>query len=178
MSAALLLALLLLAPPPAAAQEAFQEHQVKAAFLYNFAKFVEWPAERFAGPAAPLVLCLHGADPFGPFLDELVAGEQVGGRRLVVDRSRPAGELRACHLLYVAAGERGRYARLLDGLGEAAVLTVGEDAEFLAAGGLFRFHRAGDRVRFEANLPAVARSRLQVSSKLLQVARPAGVEGP
>jgi hypothetical protein len=156
-----------------AAERAFAEHEVEAAFLYNFAKFVEWPAEAFADPAAPLVLCVHGEDPFGPFLDRLVAGETVGGRRLEVDRGRAAGALAGCHLLFVARSEQPRFATLLAPLRRTSVLTVSDAPGFLEAGGLIRFVREGSKVRFEVNLPELARARLQVSSKLLRVARPA-----
>jgi hypothetical protein len=160
-------------PPAAAAgQGGFAEHEVKAAFLYNFTKFVQWPADAFATPASPIVLCIVGDDPFGPFLDRLVRGETVSGRRLVVDRVRPAAELAGCHLLFVAASERARFAALLAPLRGGSVLTVGDDAGFLSAGGLFRFVLDGGKVRFEVNLPELGRSRLQVSSKLLQLARP------
>lgn len=169
----LVLFVLTLAAREAAAQSgSYQEHEVKAAFLYNFAKFVVWPPTSFPDAAAPLTLCIHGPDPFGPFLDRLVQGETVGGRPLVIERSRPAERLRGCHVLFVASSERERYNELLDGLEGASVLTVGEGPGFLTAGGLFRFVLEGGKVRFEANLPAIERSSLTVSSKLLRVARP------
>jgi YfiR/HmsC-like len=167
-----LLALTFTAREAAAQSGSFEEYEVKAAFLYNFAKFVEWPAASFPDAAAPLALCIHGPDPFGPFLDTLVQGEAIGGRRLVVERGRPAERLRGCHVLFVARAERERYAELLAGLEGASVLTVGEGPGFLTAGGLFRFVLEGGKVRFEANLPAIERSSLKVSSKLLRVARP------
>ncbi|HYH45974.1 MAG TPA: YfiR family protein [Thermoanaerobaculia bacterium] len=167
-----LLALTLGAREAAAQSGSYQEHEVKAAFLYNFAKFVEWPAASFPDATAPLTLCIHGPDPFGPFLDRLVQGERVGRRPLVIERSRPVERLRGCHVLFVAGSEHERYGELLDGLEGASVLTVGDRPGFLTAGGLFRFLLVDGKVRFEANLPAIERSSLTVSSKLLRVARP------
>ncbi len=166
-----------LATPPAGAQDgSYQEHEVKAAFLYNFAKFVEWPPESFADAAAPLVLCIHGPDPFGPFLDRLVQGEAVGGRRLVVDRARPADRLGTCHVLFVAPAERPRYRPLLAGLRGSGVLTVGDGPGFLAAGGHVRFVLEDGKVRFVAGQEAIAEAPFKVSSKLLRLARPAGAD--
>ncbi|HVR99808.1 MAG TPA: YfiR family protein [Thermoanaerobaculia bacterium] len=144
------------------------EYQVKAAFLYNFTKFVEWPAEAFANERSPIVLCVAGEDRLGRSLEALVRGETVGGRSLVVDRA--AGNYRACHLLFVGQSERERFSQVLDGVQGGDVLTVGEAPGFLEAGGLINFVMEKGKVRFAIHQAAAERSRLKISSKLMRLA--------
>jgi hypothetical protein len=147
------------------------EYQVKAAFLFNFAKFVEWPADAFVGPEAPLVVCVMGKDPFGESLDQVVRGETVNGRPLAVRRTRQILEARSCQIVFLAESERGRQNELLSSMDGASVLTVGEDDGFLSSGGIIRFVLEENRVRFEVNLAAAEANRLKLSSKLLRLAR-------
>ena len=147
------------------------EYQVKAAFLFNFAKFAEWPADAFAGPGDPITICVAGDDPFGESLDNAVRGETVGGRRLAVERTRSLVKLRDCHIVFVARSERGRRHAILSSLEGASVLSVGEDDSFLTDGGVVRFVLDQNRVRFEINLAAAEGNRLKLSSKLLRLAR-------
>lgn len=146
------------------------EYDVKAAFLFNFTKFVEWPPAAFADADQPLSLCVLGRDPFGGILDDMVRGESVGGRRLVVRRLERNADLRPCHVLFVAGSEGARAARILAPLKDGHVLTVGESTGFLEAGGLLRFVLVETRVRFEINRQAIDRSPLMLSSKLLRLA--------
>jgi len=168
-----LLALLLLGGGGRAGADAGDdlEYQVKAAFLFNFAKFAEWPADAFAGPEAPITICVAGDDPFGESLDAAVRGETVGGRRLAVQRTRGLAKLRDCQIVFVAGSERGRRHAILSSLEGAAVLSVGEDDGFLTDGGVVRFVLDQNRVRFEINLAAAEDNRLKLSSKLLRLAR-------
>lgn len=147
------------------------EYQVKAAFLYNFAKFVEWPAGAFEGPTDSLVLCVVGDDPFGESLDTVVRGETLNGRPLVVHRTRDVYEIRDCHVVFVPRSERGRQERLLEDLRNRGILTVGEADGFLTGGGIIRFVLEQNRVRFDINLQAAESSGLRLSSKLLRLAR-------
>ena len=151
------------------AQEAL-ENDVKAAFLFNFTKFVDWPPGAFEDPASPIRVCVVADAAFVASVDRIILGETVRGRplRRVVPE---AGELRRCHVLYVGAAETGRAARLLAPLGSAPVLSVGESPQFLDEGGAIAFILVNDRVRFEVNLAAANRAGLTVSSKLLRVAR-------
>jgi hypothetical protein len=145
------------------------EYEVKAAFLYNFTKFVEWPAEAFTHERSPIVLCVVGDDPFGKSLETLVRGETVEGRSLAIDR-KTDGNFRQCHLMFVSRSERGRFSELLGGLGDSDVLTVGDAPGFLEAGGLINFTLEGGKVRFAINQAAAERSRLKISSKLMRLA--------
>jgi hypothetical protein len=174
---ALLAWALALAAGPLAA-EADLEYPVKAAFLFNFTKFVDWPADAFAGEKSPLNLCVYGGDPFGKALDDLVANETVGGRPIAVRRVGRGADLKACHVLFLSRAERERQAEVLADLRGAPVLTVGETDRFLADGGLVNFFLEANRVRFAVDLGAVERSRLKISSKLLRLARVTPEEHP
>jgi hypothetical protein len=163
--------LLLLSAVPAAAQKVSGEYQLKAAFLYNFAKFVEWPAGAFPSEAAPVTICVYGEDPFGRTLEELVRNERIGNRPLEVRRPDSLGRLGECHILYVSRSERAREGEVVSSLGEAPVLTVGESESFLRSRGMIGFFLEENKVRFQVNLDAAESSRLKISSKLLRLAK-------
>ncbi len=145
------------------------EYRLKAAFLFNFAKFVEWPAAAFPEPR--LNLCVLGEDPFGRLLDELVANEKIDGRPIAIERGTHLVELKNCHILFVSRSEKGRQKEIVEALHDDAVLTVGDSEGFLADGGMISFFLDANRVRFEIGRAAVDRAPLKVSSKLLRVAR-------
>lgn len=148
-----------------------EEHELKAAFLYNFTKFVEWPPEAFPEPDATFRICVVGDEDVGRFLEALVAREAVQGRRLEVASHRRIQEARRCQILFLAeAAEADALSRLPEP-GEAPVLTVGESEDFLRAGGLIRLRLRGGRSRIEVNNPARERSALKLSSKLLQLSQ-------
>ena len=148
------------------------EYELKAAFLYNFAKFVEWPPEAFAGDRSPLTICVHGTDPFGDTLDNVVRGESLGERSLLVQRPESLDGLRDCHVLFVSRSERTRFAEILSRVQGEPVLTVGDTDGFLKAGGVISFVLEENKVRFQINPEAAERSRLKISSKLLRLAKP------
>jgi hypothetical protein len=158
-------------PGRAEAAPADLEYEVKAAFLYNFAKFVEWPPDALPDPATPVAICVLGEDPFGQGLDELVQGETLSSHRLVVRRLRDPLQIRDCQVLFVSRSEKGRLPALMAGLRGSGVLTVGEADDFLEQGGVIRFVLEQHRVRFDINLDAAERGRLKLSSKLLRLAR-------
>ncbi|HLW79574.1 MAG TPA: YfiR family protein [Terriglobia bacterium] len=145
------------------------EYQVKAAFLFNFAKFVEWPRPDPAGEA--INLCVVGDDPFGGVLDQMVKGKLVNGRSVEVQRIAAAGKIESCDMAFLGASERKRIPAILEGLGRAGVLTVGETEDFTRQGGVIGFFLDGNHVRFEVNLDAAERARLKISSKLLNLAK-------
>ena len=147
------------------------EYEVKAAFLLNFAKFVEWGADAFSGPGDPVTLCVLGRDPFGEVLDETVRDEQVSNRPLMVRRLESDAASAGCHILFVSAHERARFASILKNVNTRRTLTVSDRVDFLDAGGHLAFFLEGSRVRFAANSDAVARFDYQVSSRVMQVAR-------
>ncbi len=159
------------ASPAEAQSEPLTEYQIKAAFLYNFAKFVEWPGDAFSDSRAPIMLGIVGGDPFGKALDGVILGKTVNGRSLVVRRFRRGEDLRTCHILFVSFSERKRLPHILESLKGSSVLTVGETDGFVHSGGVVQFLLEESRVRFEINPDAAARVRLKISSKLLAVAR-------
>jgi hypothetical protein len=147
------------------------EYTVKAAFLYNFAKFVEWPADSMGGGGSPLVLGVLGDDPFGAAIDQVVAGKTANGRQLVVRRFKWGQDLKQCHILFISSSERKRLAEILGALRGASVLTVGDMDQFGQQGGMIQFVIEQSRVRFEINIGAAQNARLKISSKLLALAR-------
>ena len=140
---------------------------MKAAFLYNFAKFVEWPGD----PDASLILGILGDDPFGAAIDQLVAGKTVNGRALAVKRLKWGQDLRQCQILFISSSEQKRLPQIIASLRGASVLTVGETDAFLSSGGIIRFVLEGSKVRFEINAGAAEQAHLKLSSKLLALAK-------
>ena len=155
----------------AALGQAVDEYRVKAAFLYNFAKFVEWPPQAFPSASTPLAICVLGPNPFGRSLEEAVDGKIVDDRKLVVRQFADIRQVAGCHILFVSSPERKFLRAILADLRESGVLTVGETAGFTAEGGVITLQLEGDRVRFEINLDAAGRQKLLISSKLLSLAR-------
>ena len=149
---------------------AFDEYQVKAAFLYNFAKFVEWPPGTFANFNDPIGICIAGQNPFGSTLDYMVQGKKVGDRAFAVRRLPDTQQARSCQILFIGAGEWKRVRGLLDGLKGSSVLTVGETDDFTSLGGIIAFQLQGPRVRIHIALEPAERAKLRISSKLLSLA--------
>ena len=145
------------------------EFQVKAAFLLNFTKFVEWPQEAFPEANSPITICLLGDDPFGRVLDQLLAGEVVNERALTVRRISDVPRARTCQILFINRREQD-VPQLLRTLG-GGVLTVSESDEFISDGGMINFVIDDRRVRFDINQTAAEAASLQLSSQLLKVAR-------
>jgi hypothetical protein len=153
-----------LALTPAHAQE-LPEYRLKAAFIYNFAAFTEWPAE--TGPQ--LNLCVFGADPFGPELDAL-AGKKVGERSLVLQRKAPLAALKTCQIVFVCNAESAQLPRVLEAVRGLPVLTVTDTPGATRQGAVINMALAQGRITFEANLVAARAARLTLSSKLLRLA--------
>jgi uncharacterized protein DUF4154 len=147
------------------------EYEVKAAFLFNFTKFVEWPDGSFNDPHAPIVIGIIGDDPFGESLIRIVAGQKAQGRAIVIIRYRRGDDLRRCHILFISASERQHSTQILASLRDASVLTVSDIDGFAEAGGAMQFVMQESRVRFVVNLDAATQSKLRVSAKLLVLAR-------
>jgi hypothetical protein len=147
------------------------EYQLKAVFLINFAKFVEWPATAFRTVTSPINLCVLGADPFGRDLDDIVQGQVAGDRALAVKRLAQVQREDNCHVLFLSATEKARTERVLGGLRSAPTLTVGEGDDFTPAGGMIGLLIDDKKIRFEVNLDAVDQAGLKISSKLLKLAK-------
>ena len=153
------------------------EYQVKAAFLYNFAKFVEWPSQVFPGPTTPFRICVLGRDPVGDALTSIVQGKSISGHAILSSQVQSPAEARSCHVLFLSQSDSENLKQGLDRLRDLPILTVGDSADFLALGGMINFVLEQDRVRFEINLAAAERHHLKLSSKLLAVARVVNVGG-
>ncbi len=167
-----LLFLFAAARQPAGAQSrTVGEYEVKAAFLYNFAKFIAWPDKSFADPGAPFAFCVLGADPFGRTLDDALQGKTIGSHPVTLARLQDATEARRCQMVFVSSSESRRLPEIEDRLRGASVLLVGDFPGFADAGGALQFIIEDNRVRFLINTDAAQRAGLRLSSKLLSVAR-------
>lgn len=167
-SAAILLGALLFAICGSAFADRPSEYQVKAAYLYNFGKFVNWPAD--AAATSDFEVCVLGADPFGPLLDATVSDSTINGKRVIARRIAHAQDAAGCRVLFIAASESPRLGGDLAVLSKLHVLTVSDNPHFLERGGAIQFMFEGDRVRFAVNLTAAQEAGLTLSSELLKVA--------
>ncbi len=165
----LMLLAVLLALPAAAAAQTASEYDIKAAFLYNFTKFVDWPPAAFPDPGN-LKVCVLGQDPFGGSL-RTVAGEQVGGRKLTVTAVESVSRAAGCQVLFISRSERERLGQILAGIGDSPVLTVGDTDGYASRGVAINFVLEGSKVRFEVNTDSADRAGIKISSKLLQLAK-------
>jgi len=147
------------------------EYQVKALFLVNFARYVDWPPTSFNAPTDPILICVLGENPFGAILDQAVQGKSVDGHPLAVRVLSTAPPKGACHVLFVKESERRRFRSAAPALRAASILTVGEAAWFTSEGGVINFKLDAGKVRFEISTEAAAQQNLHVSSKLLSLAQ-------
>ena len=150
---------------------ALSEYQVKAAYLYYFSTYVDWPPESFSRTGEPLVVGVLGADPFGAILDDTLRGKTTNTRKLVVKRFQNIKEARDSHILFISTSERDRLPSILKALEGAAVLTVGELDQFASRGGQIAFRMEDKKVRFDINVAAVERARLKISAQLMKLGR-------
>jgi hypothetical protein len=147
-----------------------KEFHVKAVFLYNFAQFVEWPASAFESPQSPLIIGILGLDPFGQTLDQMVSGETVNGRPLVVKRFRRVAEVERCHILFISGSEGPRADQITSTLKGRSVLTVCDWEGVARQAAIVRFVMERNRVRLRIDLEAAKAAGLNISSKLLRSA--------
>jgi uncharacterized protein DUF4154 len=149
------------------------EYDVKAAYLFKFTKFVEWPPTAFASAEAPFVIGVVGRDPFSGGLDRLIEGNTTGARRLEVRHlaASDAAGLRSCQMIFVSASEERRLAAILSALQSRPVLVVGESEGFASAGGMLGFALRESRIGIEINSTAARQARLKISSQLLNLAK-------
>lgn len=152
------------------------EYQIKAAFLYNFIKFVEWPPQVARETNAPIVIGILGQDPFGNDLESVIAGKRVNDRPIAIKRLG-ASSPEFCHVLFVSSSERRRLTQIFQELQLSPTLTVGDNLEgFCQAGGIINFVMEAKKVRFQIDNQAAERRGLKISSKLLRLAIPLGTE--
>jgi hypothetical protein len=146
------------------------EYQLKAAFLSNFAKFVEWPVRTFPDGVAPVLVGIVGDDPFGQDIDDTFKGKLLQGHPMSVKRVGWRDDLTGFHILYVSASEKRRLDDILDRVKSSSALTVSDLEGFCDSGGVIAFVMDQDRIRFEVNVEIAQRQGLKVSSKLLSLA--------
>jgi hypothetical protein len=146
------------------------EYQVKAAFLINFPKYVDWPAEAFAETNSPVVLATSGETKVAEEIQKVIAGRAVNGRKIILKRLASGEQSGVCHILFISAAEQQRSPNLLANLKDADVLTVGESDDFLEIGGIINLARRDQKIALEVNLTAASNARIKISSKLLSVA--------
>lgn len=151
--------------------ETASESTIKAAFIYNFVKFIEWPGEAAINRVPSIVLGVLGDDVLAADLESVVAGRTVAGRPLEVRRFSAVDKVRPCHILFVAASKAALISDVLDRLAGAPVLTVGDVPGFARAGGIVNFYDQDRRIRFEVNREAAELAGLNLSSRLLGLAR-------
>jgi hypothetical protein len=146
------------------------ESQVQVAYLYNFGKFVQWPADAAGTKSGLFNICVYGQDPFGSTLYATAADGTIGGKRVVAKRIVDAHEAVSCQILFISSSEDTRLNKILDVLNKAAVLTVSDIPQFSQRGGMIQFILEGNRVRFEVDLTATQSAGLTLGSELLRVA--------
>ena len=171
--AAFILAVFLMAGPPAAAAAENPtpgEYEVKAAFLYNFAKFIEWPEGSFADDRSPLTICVLGDDPFGKGFDA-IRSRTIQNRSVSIRQIEEVSSARGCHLLFISASEQDRLDSLLGSLGRHGILTVSDMKKFTSSGGMIAFVTENNKIRFEINIRSANRAGITIRSQLLKLAR-------
>src|ERR1051326_3860693 len=149
------------------------EYKIKAEYLYNFAKLVEWPTNTFTRADSPLQIGVVGDDSFDTLLRDAVKGKKVGGHKIAVQHFSETNPVDSCQILFIHRSARDQQSDLLKTVAGKSILTVGETEGFLDQGGIIRFVPVDGAVRFEIFLDAAERARLRISSKLLLLARPA-----
>ncbi len=147
-----------------------KEYQLKAAYIYNFSKFVTWPPWAFSNRNQPFAICVLGQDPFGNLL-EVLSRKRVKKREIIVRRPGSAKQAKGCHILFVSHSVASRWPAILEEISDNPILTVGDTSGFAQEGGMINFYRAGNKIRFEINREMLEESGLKASSTMLQVGR-------
>jgi hypothetical protein len=147
-----------------------KEYEVKATYLYNFGRFVQWPANVAASTGDSFPICVIGQDPIGPALNTIVSGESIVGKPVVVKQISKPQDALGCRVLYISLSEETRLKEILAALNKATVLTVSDISQFSQRGGMIQFVLDGNKVRFEVNVTSAADAGLTLSSELLKVA--------
>jgi hypothetical protein len=147
-----------------------KEYHIKAAFLLNFAKFMEWPSHAFSDPSTPLTLCILGKDAFDEAL-KIIEDKIVKERRLVIKKASCIEDIKESHILFVSTSEKKNLSAILSKINGLPILTVSETKNFCQSGGIVNFVLVKNKVRFEINVDAAKRTGLQISSKLLKLSK-------
>jgi hypothetical protein len=161
---------LLFAGSSALGQQKPSEYKVEAAYLYNFGRFVEWPAKSATAQTSSFTICVLGEDPFGQALDATLAGEAIGNQRVIARRISSPQMSADCQILFISSSEANRLNKIIEALDKNAILTVSDIPQFSQHRGMIQFVLEENRIRFEVNLTATQRAGLTLSSDLLKVA--------
>ncbi len=153
-----------------AQQQKSSEYKVKATYIYNFARFVTWPATFSSGKDEAFTVCVLGHDPFGPTLDSTLGNETLDGKPVTIKRISKPQDSAGCRILFISSTEESHLKDILTALDEQGALTVSDMPDFTRRGGMIQFVPEGDRIRFEVNLTSAESSKLVLSSELLKVA--------
>jgi hypothetical protein len=146
------------------------EYELKAGFLYNFGKYVEWPADAFEAKETPISIGVVGTDPFGPALEKTLKDREAQDRKFTILRFRDAGEIKRCHILFVPKTEKPRFPAILKAVEAWPTLTVGETEGFAETGGAVNILIEKERPRLEINPDAAERAKLTIQARLLKLA--------
>ncbi len=146
------------------------EYKVKAAYLYNFVKYVDWPPVSFAETNTPIIIGLYGEDKFGDALQKAVEGKTISERRIIIQPIGKDDDAGKCHILFISVSDKKRLGEFLNKIKALPVLTVGETDQFLEQGGVIKFVKKEGKIRLEVNLDAARQAKLQINSRLLSVA--------
>ena len=147
------------------------EYQVKAAFFYHFANFVDWPHSTFTATKGHFRICVMGQDPFGPTLEATLSKKSVRDHPFEILRNPPSSQLQHCHMLYLPASATSHILTLRPHIAKEDVLTVGETLDFMKQGGMVQFFLDDQKVQFAVNTDVVDQTQLKFSSKLLRLAK-------
>ena len=161
---------LLFAGSSALGQQKPSEYKVEAAYLYNFGRFVEWPAKSATAQTSSFTICVLGEDPFGQALDATLAGEAIGNQRVIARRISSPQMSADCQILFISSSEANRLNKIIEALDKNAILTVSDIPQFSQHRGMIQFVLEENRIRFEVNLTATQRAGLTLSSDQLKVA--------
>ena len=150
---------------------ASSEYLIKAGFIYNFANLVQWPSNSFAQPTSPIVIGILGEDPFGTILDRVLEGKKVNGRAFLVKRLKSVLDLKECHIVFVSSSEMTHLVEAIHSVKGMPILTIGEIPGFAKRGGIINLVLEDNKVHFEVNVEAAKEADLNISSRLLALAR-------
>jgi len=153
------------------------EYEIKAAMIYRFAQFLEWPTNLFETSQSPLHICIAGADPFGNSIDLVLKDQRIGTRNLLILRHPQTATATNCHLIFISGGQAAETEKLMALLKARPVLTIGEDEDFAKKGGHIRLYLQDNKLRFDINLAAMERSGLKMHSQVMKLATRITLDG-
>jgi hypothetical protein len=159
------------AGPPTRLDAASKVYEIKAAFIYNFAQFTQWPDSAFASSDSPFVLAFIGDGSLGPALERVLDGKSIAGHPIVLKHLDMTSQISGCHLLFIPESEESHLDDIFNVIGNQPILTVGETTKFMQAGGIIRFFIADGRIRFEIDPDAADKAALRLSSRLMSLAK-------